>query len=71
EVTDAWVGGVSYQVLDLEAWLELVNTYLNPFPVPITEEHVQAFTWRDGSVQLVGEGFTLTPQDHVPPVENS
>ncbi|MCL2562811.1 MAG: LCP family protein [Oscillospiraceae bacterium] len=59
---DAWIGGVSYVILDLDEWLEMVNAYLNPLPVPVTEDNVRVVTRRDGSVQVVGGDRTLTPR---------
>lgn len=50
----------SYVILDLDAWLEMVNSYLNPLPVPITEENVRVYTWVYGALQLVGGDMPLT-----------
>jgi len=49
----------TYVVLELEEWLEIVNEYLNPFPVPVTEENVRVFAQRGGTAQLVGDGRSL------------
>ena len=53
--------GGDHVVVDLEEWLEVINTYFNPFPVEVGEENVRLFTRRDGSIQLVGDGRSLTP----------
>jgi len=46
--------------LEIEPWLEMVNTYLNPLPVPIESEHVRVFTRVNGTIQLAGEGLSLS-----------
>ena len=53
------IGGVSYQVIQLEAWLAIVNTYLNPFSSEVREENLRVFAWKDGWVQQLGAGLTL------------
>ena len=60
--TNAYVNGGAYVVLYIEEWLEMVNTYFNPHPYEIREENVRIPTWRNGFVQAVGEGLTLTPR---------
>ena len=59
---DYWRHGGSYVLVDLEAWLEVVNTYLNPFPVAVTEENVHVVGYRNGISQTIGDGQTLTPR---------
>jgi len=54
-----------YVILILDEWLEMLNTYLKPFPYEIREENLRVHTWKDGIVQLVGEGMTFTPGDRV------
>ena len=54
------IGGISYQAIQLEQWLEMVNADLNPSSVSVREENLRMFAWKGGSVQLVGEGRTLT-----------
>ena len=56
-----WTHGGLYVVLEIEPWLEMVNTYLNPFPVDVTEENVRVFTRVDGVIDLLGGGVSLTP----------
>jgi len=61
---EALIGGVYYQVIVLDEWLEMVNTYLNPWltrGVEIEEENLRTWVWKDGVVQLVGEGITFMP----------
>ncbi|MCL2842984.1 MAG: LCP family protein [Oscillospiraceae bacterium] len=52
--------GAGHIVIALEPWLEMINNYLNPFPIPVTEEHVQLFTHQNGSITLVGDGESLS-----------
>ncbi|MCL2368918.1 MAG: LCP family protein [Oscillospiraceae bacterium] len=59
--TEAVVEGIGYIVVEIDPWLELINHYFNPYPVPVQEENVRLFTRRDGTVRLVGEGNFLTP----------
>jgi len=59
---DYWRHGGSYVLVDLETWLEVVNTYLNPSPLPVTEENVHVVGYRDGISQIIGSGQTLTPR---------
>ncbi|MCL2567998.1 MAG: LCP family protein [Oscillospiraceae bacterium] len=58
---DVWMFGGNYVILELEPWLVMVNRYLNPFQVPVTEENVRVYTrvW-DGTIQLVGGDRSLT-----------
>ena len=58
---DVWVRGGSYVLIEMELWLEMVNAYLNPHPMPVTEEHVRLFTRVDGEITLVGDHLPLTP----------
>ena len=58
---DVWFQGGSYVLIDLEPWLEMINTYLNPHPLPVTEEHIRLFTRVDGTITLVGDHLPLTP----------
>ena len=55
------MGGVWYQVIELEAWLAMINTYLNPFSSDVREENLRVFAWKDGWVQQLGAGLTLRP----------
>ena len=57
---DYWRHGGSYVLVDLEAWLEVVNTYLNPFPVTVTEENVHVVADQDGTAQTMGSGRSIT-----------
>ena len=48
----------------LDECLEMVNAYLNPWlerGVEIAEENLRTWAWKDGVVQLVGEGITFMP----------
>lgn len=58
---DYWRNGVSYVLVEPEAWLEVINRYLNPYPMTITEENVSFLGYRDGHSQRIGEGWVLTP----------
>ena len=53
------IGGVWYQVIQLEGWLEMVNTHLNPSSREVREENLRVFAWKNGVVQQLGEGRTL------------
>jgi len=53
----------AYVVLILDEWLEMLNTYLKPFPYEIYEENLRVHAFQDGIVQLLGEGRTFTPGD--------
>ena len=57
---DAWIRGGSFQILILDEWLELVNTYLNPTPVAVTTEHIRVHTRINGEIVLTGEGLPMT-----------
>jgi len=62
---EALIGGVYYQVILLDEWLEMVNAHLNPWlerGVEIGEENLRTWAWKDGTVQLVGEGITIMPR---------
>jgi len=61
---EAQIGGVYYQIIELDEWIEMINAYLNPWPgrVEIQEENLRAWAWKDGVVQRVGEGLTFTPR---------
>lgn len=52
--------GGAHIIITLEPWLEMINTYLNPFPMPVTEENVQLFTRQNGAIALVGDGESLS-----------
>ena len=54
--------GISYQVIELEEWLTMLNTYFNPTPFTIGEENLRVVAWKDGFVQHVGQGLTFTPR---------
>jgi len=54
------IGGIWYQVIQLEAWLAMINTYLNPFSSVVREENLRVFAWNNGQVQQLGAGHTLT-----------
>ena len=58
---DYWRNGASYVLVELEEWLEVINTYLNPFPVAVTEQNIRILGYRDGVFQSIGEGQSLTP----------
>lgn len=59
---DFWRNGISYVIMeDIDYWLELVNTYLNPYPVMVTEENVHILTYRNGGFQVTGGGRAITP----------
>ena len=54
------IGGVWYQVIQLEPWLAMINTDLSPVSLDVREENLRVFAWKDGWVQQVGAGLTLT-----------
>ena len=57
----ASIGGIWYQVIQLEQWLAMVNTHLNPGSREVREENLRIWAWKDGRVQQVGAGLTLSP----------
>ena len=59
---DYWRNGASYVLVELEEWLEVINTYLNPFPLAVTEQNIRILGYRDGVFQTIGDGLTLTPR---------
>lgn len=59
---EARIRGLDYQVIVLEEWLEMINAYLNPHPFEVWEENLRVHAWKNGSVQLVGEGRSLTSE---------
>lgn len=44
----AIIGGWSYVAVDINGWLEMVNTYLNPYTDPVTTANVNLLTYRNG-----------------------
>ncbi len=48
-----YIRGGSYISIQLQPWLEMINTYLNPFDMPVTEENLDVITFENG-------GFTST-----------
>jgi len=44
----------------LEPWLEIINNYLNPYPVPVTLENLRLYTRINGTIQLAGGGLSLS-----------
>lgn len=63
------VRGISYTVLELEPWLELVNESLNPYTQPITTAELDLIYLQDGVLGCTGEPrFTIaeTPEEAVP-----
>lgn len=42
--TGNWINGVSYVSVDISAWLEMVNEYLNPYSQEVTEANVDILT---------------------------
>ena len=55
------IGGVWYQVIQLDPWLGMINAHLSPASLEIREENLRVWAWKDGSVQRTGAGLTLTP----------
>jgi len=53
---DIWIHGGNYVILgDLDEWLLMVNNYLNPFSIPVTQDNVRVYTRvAGGGIQLVG-----------------
>ncbi len=47
--TNGSINGASYVFIHVDEWLEMVNTYLNPFYEQVTENHVSIKTSSDGS----------------------
>lgn len=47
--TNASINGGSFVVVDVEEWLAMVNEYLNPFKVDVTEENVSIKTYSNGN----------------------
>ena len=45
----AWIAGYSYEVLNLEDWLGLLNEALNPFDTPITRESLDLVYGSEGN----------------------
>ncbi|MCL2843336.1 MAG: LCP family protein [Oscillospiraceae bacterium] len=44
----------------LNPWLEIINSYLNPYPTSVTLENLRLYTRINGTVQLAGGGLPLT-----------
>ncbi len=44
------VDGFSYVTVDVDAWLDMVNEYLNPWPQDVTEANVNILTRKDGAL---------------------
>ena len=56
------IRGVSYVILDLEPWLELVNNYLNPYYQDVTENDVDILLWDDltqTATSTQGDSYTI------------
>lgn len=47
------IHGLSYTLVDLYPWLEMVNEHLNPYDTPITEENVN-IVYRSGGIRCTG-----------------
>ena len=59
---DYWRNGASYVLVEPTAWLEMINTHLNPYPVRVSMDNVQFLGYQeDGSFGLIGGGLALTP----------
>ena len=59
---DAWIGGISYVIIDPDEWLLMVNSYLYPFPerTPVTLENVRLWVRAPGGLSLVGDDISKT-----------
>jgi len=44
----------------LDPWLEMINNYLNPHPMPVALENLRLYTRINGTIQLTGGGLPLT-----------
>jgi len=44
----------------LDPWLEMINSYLNPYPVPVALENLRLYTRINGTIQLAGSGLSLS-----------
>ena len=49
------VDGYSYTILELEPWLELINSCLNPYTRPITAQDLDVIYAADGQIRCTGE----------------
>ena len=47
--TNASINGGSYVIVNVEEWLAMVNEYINPFKVDVTEENVSIKTYSNGN----------------------
>ena len=47
--TNGSVFGASYVFCDIDAWLDMVNEYLNPWETDVTCENVDIVTYKDGN----------------------
>jgi len=60
---EANIGGISYQLIVLDEWLEMLNAYFNPWlnqtGFEFQEENLRVWAWRDGVAGLVGEGLAV------------
>ncbi len=66
------MNGYSYTVLELDPWLEMVNTCLNPYQEAITAEDLDLVYSRGGSIGCTRErrfSFSDAPQVAVPAME--
>jgi len=57
---NVYIFGGSHGVVDLEPWLLMINTYINPTPWEVEVENVRVITRLNGVFQAVGEGRSLT-----------
>ena len=54
--TNGSINGISYVFIDVDAWLEMINEYLNPFYAEVTSANVSIKTSTDGVSFTYTEG---------------
>lgn len=54
--TNGSINGISYVFIDVDAWLDMVNEYLNPFHTQVTSANVSIKTSTNGSSFTYTEG---------------
>ena len=59
---DGMIGGLNYVMPIIDDWLEMLNAYLNPFDVAISEENINMISYIDG-VWTMTQGYIAGGED--------
>lgn len=65
------IHGYSYAIIELDPWLEMVNTILNPYADPISAQDVEIIYRADGGVACTKELVNPDYFSYIPPAPES